>query len=67
MQAAKTLEKIEKKKSLKVQKNIRNAQRSKKPEIKVTTNEVLRIPPEVEEMRKYLGHLPENWEAEMFK
>ena len=42
-------------------------ERSKKPELKIKTNETVKTPPEVEEMRKYLGQMPENFEADMFK
>ncbi len=42
-------------------------QRSTKPELRITTNETVKTPPEVEQMRKYFAHMPENWEAEMFK
>lgn len=65
--AAKTFAKIEKKKSLKVDKHIRNTKRSERPALKVKTNETVKTPPEVEEMRRYLGQMPEDWEAEMFK
>ena len=54
-QAAKTLQRIEKKKQLRVVKNIRNVERSTKPELEVQTSETVKTPPEVEEMRKYLG------------
>ena len=66
-QAAKTLQRIEKKKQLRVVKNIRNVERSTKPELEVQTSETVKTPPEVEEMRKYLGQMPENFENDMFK
>ena len=66
-QAAKTLQKIEKKKQLRVVKNIRNVERSNKPELQIQTSETVKTPPEVEEMRKYLGQMPENFENDMFK
>lgn len=66
-QAAMTLQKIEKKKSLKVSKNIRNVERSKKPELKIQKDDKVKTPPEVEEMRKYLGQMDEDFEAAMFK
>ena len=66
-QSLKTLQKIEGKKNLKVSKNIRMTQRSKKPELKIQNTVKDKDPPEVEEMRRYLGQMPENWEAEMFK
>ena len=66
-QAAKTLQRIEKKKQLRVVKNIRNVERSNKPELQIQTSETVKTPPEVEEMRKYLGQMPENFENDMFK
>ena len=66
-QDAMTLTKIEKKKSLKVSKNIRNVERSMKPELKIQKEDTKKTPPEVEEMRKYLGQMPENFENDMFK
>ena len=61
-QAAKTLQKIEAKKSLKVSKNIRMVQRSKKAEVQMKTDNKVETPPEVLLMRRYFAHMPENWE-----
>ena len=65
--AEKARQKIEKKKNLKVANNIRMMVRSKRPDFMVTTNDTETTPPEVEEMRRYLGQMTEQWEAEMFK
>lgn len=62
-EAAKTLENIKKKKDLVVVKSVRNAQRSKKRELQITKNVTVKTPAEVEELRRYLGQLPENLEA----
>ena len=66
-QAAQTFKRIEKKKAMRVDKHIRNTRRSERPILRVKTNETVKTPPEVEEMRRYLGQMPEDWEAEMFK
>ena len=65
--AQKTLQKIANKKNLVVAKNIRNAERSKKEELKIKNTETVKTPPEVEEMRRYLGQMPDTWEQEMFE
>ena len=65
-QAAKTRKNLERKVNLKVSKPIRDTRRSKNVEVKVRTTKTEKIRPEVEEMRRYLGHMPDNWESEMF-
>ena len=35
--------------------------RSAKPELKIWKKETAKLPPEVEEMRRYLGIVPEDW------
>lgn len=35
--------------------------RSKKPELNFKTNDTVKTPPEVEEMRRYLGIVPDEW------
>ena len=42
-------------------------ERSKKEEMQVQKKEEVKTPPEVEEMRRYIGQMPENWETEMFR
>ena len=49
--AAKTIAKIERKKDLKVSKNIRNTERSKKAELLIKTEKVVKTPYEVLQMR----------------
>lgn len=41
--------------------------RSKKEELQVLKTEEVKTPPEVEEMRRYLGQMPDYWESEMFR
>ena len=65
--AFKAQRKIDKKQNLKVAKNIRMVVRSKKEELQVQKTEEVKTPPEVEEMRRYLGQMPEQWEGEMFR
>lgn len=44
-----------------VPKNIRNTIRSKKPVVNKKTNVTNKTPPELEEMRRYLGVVPDEW------
>ena len=44
-----------------VAKNIRMTNRSRKPEKKQQKKENNKVPPEVEEMRRYLGIIPDEW------
>ena len=52
---------IDAKKNLVVAKHIRATQRSRKVELITDDKEEQKQPPEVEEMRKYLGMIPEEW------
>ena len=65
--ADKARQKIAKKNNLKVAKNIRMVERSKKDDLLVEKKEEVKTPPEVEEMRRYMGQMPEAWEQEMFR
>ena len=53
---------IDAKKNLVVAKHIRAVERSRKPEHKAKKVVERTLPPEVEEMRKYLGILPDEWD-----
>ena len=53
---------IDEKKNLVVAKHIRKVERSRKPEHKAKKVVERTLPPEVEEMRKYLGILPDEWD-----
>jgi len=44
-----------------VAKNIRDTQRSKKPVLNIKTTTTVKAPPEIEEMRRYLGIVPDDW------
>lgn len=39
--------------------------RSEKPALNIRKKETVKLPPEVEEMRRYLGIVPEDWTAGM--
>jgi len=52
---------IDFKKNLVVAKNIRMVERSRKPVLKTEKTTVERVPPEIEEMRRYLGIVPGDW------
>lgn len=55
---------IDYKKNLQVPRNIRNVARSKKPLVNFEPEDKVKTPPEVEEMRKYLGIAPDEWFAQ---
>mmetsp|Transcript_10831 Transcript_10831/g.13631 ORF Transcript_10831/g.13631 Transcript_10831/m.13631 type:complete len:150 (+) Transcript_10831:2274-2723(+) len=52
---------IDAKQKLVVTKNIRDTIRSRKPDLNIKKNETIKVPPEVEEMRRYLGIVPDDW------
>ena len=54
-------ERIDAKQKLQVYKNIRDTVRSRKPELVKREVNNTKVPPEVEEMRRYLGIVPEDW------
>ena len=58
-----TLEKeIARKRDLRVAKNIRTTHRSRKPEVIAKNNEPVKIDPETELARRYLGiQVPDDW------
>ena len=58
-------EQIERKKNLVVTKTIRMTARSARPQLNISKKETVKLPPEVEEMRRYLGIVPEDWTAGM--
>ena len=64
MRNARLQQKIENKKNLVVSKNIRTTFRSKKPDLNIQTNVVQKVPPEVEQMRRYLGLEPDDWQMQ---
>ena len=39
--------------------------RSARPQLNISKKETVKLPPEVEEMRRYLGIVPEDWTAGM--
>ena len=55
---------IKVKKNLVVAKNIRTTFRSRKPEHNIKKIETVKVPPEVEEMRRYLGIVPDDWNVQ---
>jgi len=55
---------IKVKKNLVVAKNIRTTFRSRKPEHNVKKEETVKVPPEVEEMKRYLGIVPDDWNVQ---
>ena len=59
--AANLQKRIDTKRNLVVAKHIRATQRSRKVELITDDKEEQKQPPEVEEMRKYLGIVPEEW------
>ena len=59
--AANLQKRIDGKRNLVVAKHIRATQRSRKVELITDDKEEQKQPPEVEEMRKYLGIIPEEW------
>ena len=52
---------IEDKQKLVVVKNIRDTIRSRKPDLVKQKVDNTKVPPEVEEMRRYLGIVPDDW------
>ena len=61
---AKLQARIKVKKNLVVAKNIRTTFRSRKPEHNVKKEETVKVPPEVEEMKRYLGIVPDDWNVQ---
>ena len=58
---AKMQERIDAKQKLVVSKNIRDTMRSRKPDLVKVKTDNTKVPPEVEEMRRYLGIVPDDW------
>ena len=61
----KNQETIERKKIMVVSKPIRMTARSARPQLNISKKETVKLPPEVEEMRRYLGIVPEDWTTGM--
>ena len=55
-------QRIEQKKNLIVAKNIRATERSRKPELRIKKKETVKITPEEELLRKYLGIMSDDWQ-----